>query len=137
MSWRQELLASRDVSCGGGAAAFPCSRPNSFLSFESSDLGSEDGGLAGGLDSFPAGHLMEFVTDHAATVCIEAAETAPSGVGRSSTPVKDTTPTNEEAAAAEEESCNSVSSSLLLLAESEQQQEATGGNGLLISDYYQ
>ena len=97
MGWRQDLLlTSRTFGSGGSGVAatatnnsssnpeFPCSRPNSFLSLESSDLGSEDGNRSDLLfGSNAAGEDL-----------------APSGLPQSSTPVKDTTPTNEELAAA-------------------------------------
>lgn len=117
VGWRQDLLTSRDevrtfpsgIGGGGSGAAsssnpeFPCSRPNSFLSLESSDMGSEDGnrsdllllmgGGGGGSDSFSANQLLEF----AETGGGEPANFSSRGGGpQSSTPVKDTTPTNEE-----------------------------------------
>ena len=125
VGWRQELLSSRDEGRGGGCGAgannnnpeFPCSRPNSFLSLESSDMGSEDGiraDLVGG-DSFLANQLMEFVVG--GDVSAAAASDSLAGL-QSSTPVKDTTPTNEELAAGsgpESGGNNSAGNSLLLL----------------------
>ena len=132
VGWRQELLSSRDEGRGGGGGAgannnnpeFPCSRPNSFLSLESSDMGSEDGiraDLVGG-DSFSSGsnflanQLMEFVVGGDVSAAAAASDSL-AGL-QSSTPVKDTTPTNEELAAGsgpESGGNNSAGNSLLLL----------------------
>jgi len=83
LSWRQDLPpTSREE---GRPTDFPpssSSRPNSFLSLESSDLGSEDGNRSDLLIGYPpANQTAELV---------EAPQT--------STPVKDMTPTNEELA---------------------------------------